>query len=330
MNSPESKDTDNDAQENVRGRHASKPREIPKKGWWDILLRVYEEQGKDNLSVIAAGVAFYWFLAIFPALAAGVSIYGLATDPTQLQQHIDTLRRVMPQQAFEILQDQLTALVQQPRGALNIGLIVGILLSIWSANKGVKAFMTALNVVYEEEETRGIIKVNAFSLLITFCVIFLWLIAISFVIAIPVVISKLSLPGLIEGLFVYLRWPLLGLFLIITLAAAYRYCPDRKAPKWRWVSWGSVLATFIWLLVSILFSAYVSNFNNFSQMYGSMGAVVILLIWFFISSYIFLLGGELNAEIEHQTKKDSTIGHPPKPMGEREAYMADTIGEKRA
>lgn len=323
------RDSQSQKSNNGRGRRASRPGEIPHKGWKDVLLRVKAEQTKDNLSIVSAGVAFYWFLAVFPALAAAVSIYGLAADPAQLQQQIDALSSVMPQQAYQILKDQLTTVVQHSGGALGLGMIFGILLTIWSANKGMKALITALNIVYDEEESRGFIKLNAVSLLFTFCAILLGLIAIALVIAVPALMGFLHLPDTWNAIFTYLRWPLLALFLVFGLSLAYRFCPHRDAAKWRWVSWGSVLATVLWLAGSILFSLYVANFGSYSKTYGSMGAVVILLLWFFLTTYVMLLGAEVNAEMEHQTRKDTTKGRP-EPMGRREAYVADTTGEKRA
>ncbi len=318
----------NEKSEDSRGRRASRPGEIPRKGWGDVLLRVKDEQSDDNLSIIAAGVAFYWFLAIFPALAAAVSIYGLAADPAQLQQQIDTLGTVLPPEAYRIIQAQLTTLVQHSGGALGLGMIFGILLTIWSANKGMKALITALNIVYDEQERRGFIKLNALSLLFTFCAILLGLVAISLVIAVPALIGLVGLSGTFQALLTYLRWPLLGVFLAFGLALAYRFLPDRDAPRWRWVSWGSVTATLLWLGGSALFSLYVSNFGSYGKTYGSMGAVAILLLWFYLTAYVILLGAELNAEMEHQTREDSTVGRP-EPMGRRRAYVADTTGESR-
>lgn len=312
-----------------RGREASRPSDIPRKGWGDILLRVKDEQSRDNLSIVSAGVAFFWFLSVFPALAAAVSIYGLAADPQQLQRQIEGLSGVMPQEAYQILRDQLMTVVQHSGGALGLGVIAGILLTLWSANKGMKALVTALNIVYDEEENRGFIKLNAISLLLTLCAIVLGLVAISLVIAVPALMGSLNLPETIQAVFTYLRWPLLAVFLIIALAVGYRFCPDRASPKWRWVSWGSVVATLLWLLVSILFSLYVANFGSYAKTYGSMGAVIILLMWFYLTAYVILIGGELNAEMEHQTRKDTTTGRP-RPMGSREAYVADTSGERRA
>jgi membrane protein len=315
--------------EGGRGLLASRPGEIPRKGWWDILVRVKAEQSKDNLSITAAGVAFYWFLAVFPALAAAVSLYGLVADPGQLQRQIDSLSTIMPQEAYRILQDQLTAVVQHSGQALSLGMVFGILLTIWSSNKGMNALITALDIVYDEEESRGFIKLNAISLLFTFCAILLGLIAMSLVIAVPALIGFLDLPETVQTVLTLLRWPLLGLFLVFGLALAYRFCPDRDSPKWRWVSWGSVAATMLWLAGSVLFSLYVANFGSYNETYGTMGAVAILLLWFFMTSYVVLLGAELNAEMEHQTRNDSTVGRP-EPMGRRGAYVADTTGETRA
>ncbi|MCK9274860.1 MAG: YihY/virulence factor BrkB family protein [Syntrophales bacterium] len=266
------------------------------------LVSVKDKQSKDNLSIVAAGVAFYWFLAIFPAIAAAVSIFGLVADPQELQRQIESLSGVMPQQAYQILRTQLETIVRHSGGALGLGAIAGILLTLWSANKGMKALITALNIVYNEEESRGFIKLNALSLLMTFCAIALGLIAIISVIAIPAIMSLLNLTSVFDIAFSYLRWPLLGLFLILGLALAYRFCPDRKSAEWNWFSWGSVSATVLWLAASILFSFYVANFGSYSKTYGSMGAVIILLLWFFITSYIVLLGGELNVQKEDRTK----------------------------
>ncbi|MFO7963098.1 MAG: YihY/virulence factor BrkB family protein [Desulfobacterales bacterium] len=293
---------------NKGGKASSSGRE-PRKNWWETLVRVKNEQSEDNLSIVSAGVSFYAFFAVFPAIAAAVSVYGVVADPQQLKQQLDAMSRIMPQQAYAILQDQLSGLVNQPGGALSLGIVFGILLTIWSANKGMKALMTALNIVYNEEETRGFVKQNLISLLLTFCAILLGVTAIGLIVAVPALIDKLNLPQTIQMLFTYLRWPLMALFVVFALAVAYRFCPDRKHPEWQWISWGSVSATVLWLAVSILFSVYVANFGNYSKIYGSMGAVIILLMWFFLTFYAVLLGGELNVQIENRTGGESHQGN---------------------
>ncbi len=310
-----------------RGREAEKPWQIPRRGWRDILLRVKDEQKKDNLSIVAAGVAFYSLLAIFPALAAAVSIYGLVADPAQLQQQLQSLSQILPQQAYQILDRQLTSLVQQPQQALGIGVAVGILLALWSAAKGMKAVITALNITYEEGESRGFFKLNGMALLLTVGGLLFFLVAITTIVAIPILINFLGLPTWIEALVNYLRWPLLAILVIMALAVLYRLGPNRDQPRWQWVSWGAVIATVLWLIVSILFSVYVANFDSYNKTYGSMGAVIILLMWFFLTSYAVLIGAEFNAEMEHQTRKDTTHGEE-QPLGRRGARMADTVGRK--
>ncbi|MBE0596358.1 MAG: YihY/virulence factor BrkB family protein [Desulfuromonadales bacterium] len=315
------------AMEEDRGRRARKPREIPKKGWRDILVRVSQEQKKDNLSIVAAGVAFYALLAIFPALAALISIYGLVADPAQLEQQLQSLGQVLPPNAYEVIGQQLHAIVTSSGGALGLGVIAGILLSLWSAAKGMKAMITALNITYEEKERRGFVKLNGVALLLTLGAIVFVLFSLGLIVVLPALLDRLPLPELLQGVLSFARWPLLGLLVIAALALLYRYAPSRDQPQWKWVSWGAVAATGLWLVLSALFSFYVSNFGNYNETYGSVGAVVILLLWFFLTAYMVLLGAEMNAEMEHQTRHDTTRGEPRR-MGERDARMADTVARK--
>lgn len=308
-----------------RGRKATTPGDIPKPGWGEILKRVQREQGKDNISMIAAGVAFYMLFAVFPGLAAAVSIYALIADPGQLQNQFQNLSGMMPDQARNILQQQLSRVVSQAGGALTVGVIGGVLLALWSSTKGMNALITALNIAYDEQETRGFIKLTATAFLLTLGTIVGGLLAIALVVVVPVIFEAVGLGGVMETLINWLRWPLLALAFVLALAVLYRYAPDRSRPRWQWVSAGAVAATVLWLLGSIAFSIYVRNFGSYNETYGSLGAVVILLMWFWLSSYVVLLGAELNAEMERQTRRDTTDGGT-EPMGERGAYAADTVG----
>lgn len=310
------------------GRHADRPGAIPKQGWGDILVRVKNEISADNLSMIAAGVAFYGLLAIFPALAALISIYGLIADPTQVQQQISGLDQMLPAEARNILNEQLQAIASQPQTALSVGVGISILFALWSAAKGVTSLMTALNIVYDEQETRSFFKFNGLALLLTLGAILTSVIAIALIVALPALLGNLGLGDLTRTLLDWLRWPLLIVFFMAALAVLYRYGPDRRKPQWRWVSWGAGLATLLWIIGSALFSYYVANFGSYNETYGSVGAVVILLMWFYLSAFIILIGAELNAEMEHQTAQDSTAG-PDRPLGQRGARMADTLGEFR-
>lgn len=311
----------------ARGREADTPGQIPKAGWRDVLLRTKREVSDDYMGLVAAGVAFFGLLAIFPALAALVSIYGLVADPAQVEQQMSGVLGMLPPQAAEILQNQMRSVASQPSTGLGWGVALGLLFTLWSAAKGVKALMQGLNIAYDEEESRGFFKLNGMALLLTVGAIVFGALALGLIAILPPVLSALGLPGWAETVISLLRWPLLAAAVVGMLAVLYRFGPDREEPKWRWVNWGSGVATVLWLVGSILFSVYVSNFGNYSETYGSLGAVVVLMMWFYLTSFVVLLGAELNAEMEHQTRRDTTEGRP-EAMGERGAHVADTLGRK--
>lgn len=311
----------------ARGRTATTPKDIPAKGWKDILWRVWDEQSKDNISMIAAGVAYYAILALFPAIAAAVSIYGLVADPTAIEGQFDTLAGFLPGEALNILKQQAHTVASQPRGGLSIGVAIGLLFTLWSASRGVNAVIGALNIAYEEEEKRSFIKLALMSVLLTLGGILFLIVTLAVVVVVPTILNLIPL-GPLAWVVSLVRWPILAVAILFALAVLYRYAPSRAEPKWRWVTWGSVAAGAIWLLGSIGFSIYVANFGNYNEAYGSVGAVVVLLLWLNLTAYAILLGAELNAEMEHQTAEDSTDA-PEKPMGQRNARMADTIGEKK-
>jgi membrane protein len=324
------KGTDRDqalARNDGRGRDAVHPRELTASGWRDVLWRVKEETDKDNISMIAAGVAFYLMLAIFPMLAATVSIYGLVANPADVQRNFESVAGVIPEEARSIMVDQLTAVTSASGGKLGFGVALSIALTLWSASRGVTAMITALNIAYDEKETRSFIKLNAIALALTVALIVFMIVVLAVVVALPIVIGYLNLGQTVEWVIRLARWPILAAAIIAALAVLYRYAPDRDAPRWSWVSWGAVVATAIWLLGSVAFSIYVSNFADYNKTYGTMGAVIILLLWFNLSSYAVLLGAELNAEMEHQTARDTTKGLE-RPLGQRRAYVADTVGHK--
>ena len=316
------------SENNRRGRQAESPSKIPYQGWRDILLRVKEKLGRDHLSIIAAGVAFYAMLAIFPGLTALVSLYGLVSDPFQVQEQLATISRLIPPEAYRIIENQLRTLAQQPGGSLSLGFFGGLLLTLWSANQGVKALIEALNIVYQESEARGIIKLNLFSLLFTFLTVLFVVVTLFAIVITPAILEFLPIPVSTKTLYNLLQWPFLAMLISLLLDFTYCYFPSRHRAKWRWVTYGSFFAGIFWMLASALFSFYVTNFSNYNKMYGSVGAVIVLMMWFYISSFIILLGGELNSEMELQTAKDSTRGEA-RPMGERGAYVADHLGEAK-
>ena len=310
----------------ARGRDAQRPTEIPTRGWRDIALRVKNQIAEDRLSIISAGVAFYGLLASLPALGALISIYGLLFDPRQVMEQISAMRGFMPGEAVDLLVQQLTELASADSKALGLGVAGGVILALWSASAGVRTMMEALNVAYNETEKRGFFKRVALSLALTLAVVLIGLVAVAAVVLLPAVLDLLGLDSVLESIVYGARWPIVAVVFWFGLLVMYRYGPSRDHPKWAWVSVGGIVVTVMWLAGSVLFSWYVENFGNYNKTYGSMGAVVILLMWLLISAYMVLIGAEINAETERQTKEDTTVDEP-KPMGQRGAYAADTVGE---
>jgi membrane protein len=309
-----------------RGRRASTPLEIPSKGWKDILWRVYGQLQEDRLFAVAAGVVFYMLLALFPAITALVSVYGLFTDPSLINQHLSMLQNVVPQTVIEIIRAQVTRLAQTSHNALSLGFLFGIALALWSANAGMKAVLDALNVVYDEREKRSFLRLTLVSFAFTLGGLVFVILALAAIVVFPLTLHWLGLESRTSELMSWLRWPALLVTVLVGLGVLYRFGPSRNRARWRWLSVGSVIATFGWLLGSALFSWYLSNFANYGATYGSLGAAIGLMMWLWVSIIVILLGGELNAEIEHQTMVDSTV-RPEKPLGGRGAVMADTVGE---
>lgn len=311
-----------------RGRQAERPRDIPATGWKDVFARVRTEMAEDNLSIVAAGVAFFGLLAIIPALAAAVSIFGLFVSPEEFQQQFASVAVVLPDQARDVLTGQMERISGSADTALGWAAAGSLLLTLASAMKGAKALISAVGIAYDQPEDRGFLQLNVLAFAFTFGAVLFVIVSLTLIAALPAVIDLLPLPEALRTALQALRWPVLALLLMVGLALLYRFAPARRYAKWRWISWGAVLATVIWLAVSALFSFYVSNFGNYNETYGSLGAVAILLLWFYLSAYSVLLGAEFNAETEHQTARDSTTG-PVKPLGERGAYVADTLGRAR-
>jgi membrane protein len=316
---------DQAAHERGRGRHASTPSEIPARGWKDILFRIYGKIGEDRVMLVAAGVTFYALLAIFPAIAALVALYGLFANPSHIATQLDTLSGVLPSGALDVLRDQLNRVAAQGSGKLGIAFMVGLAVSLWSANAGMKSIFDALNLVYDEDEKRGFIKLNLASLCFTVAAIVFVLLAIGAIVALPAVFSSAGTSGVTALIGKIARWPILFVIIGVALAFVYRYGPSRSTPQWRWITWGTAFAAIGWVVVSILFSLYTANFADYNKTYGSLGAVIGFMIWIWLSTTVILMGAEIDAETEHQTVRDTTTGRP-KPLGQRGATMADTVG----
>lgn len=312
----------------AHGRHADRPSEIPKQGWIDILKRMRDNIGKYELSVVSAGVAFNEFFALFPALAAGISLYGLIADPATVERQMAVLGGFLPGDVQRLVGEQLHSLASSSEGSLGLSLVIALVVALWGATRGIKGMMSGLNIVYGEDEKRGFVKYNSVALGLTFAAIVFGMVALALVAALPPLLDLLPAGDTVKSLLSALRWPLLAIFMLIGLAVTYRYGPSRDAPRWRWVSWGAVLAAVLWLLGSGLFSLYAARFGNFNETYGSMAAVAVTLLWFQLTSFVVLLGALLDAEMEHQTARDTTKG-PEKPMGQRGAKVADSVAAGR-
>jgi membrane protein len=308
-----------------RGRSAETPSQIPARGWKDILLRVYQGISDNRILLVAAGVTFYSLLAIFPGIAALISIYGLFADPATVAGHLDTVASVAPGGAVDVLREQMTRLASQGGTTLGISFVVSLAISLWTANSGVKAIFDALNIVYGEDEKRGFLELNAITLSVTLGIVAFILLTLAAIVAVPVALAYIPLPGVTALVVKVGRWPILFVLVTTALAVLYKYGPSRTEPRWRWITWGSVSAAIVWLAASVLFSWYVASFGSYNKTYGSLGAVIGFMTWIWISIIVVLVGAKLNAEMEHQTVRESTTGQP-KPIGRRGARMADTVG----
>jgi membrane protein len=309
-----------------RGRTADTPTEIPPKGWLAIAKRTAKEVKTDQVPLLSAGVAFYALLALFPAIIAGVSIYGLVADPAMVRDQIANLTKLLSPETADLVGKQLVQVTSGANGALGLATLVGILTALWSASSGMKALITGVNLAYDETETRKFVKLRGLALLLTLGAMVLVGVALATIVGYPPIAD--TLPTALRWLVAIVRFVILGGLLVVGLAVLYRYAPDRDQPKWSWVSWGSGIAALLWVLATIGFSLYATFFGNYNKTYGALAGVIILMFWLYLSALVVLVGAELNTEMELQTAKDTTAG-PTKPMGDRDAHAADHVAEAR-
>lgn len=312
------------ARERALGRHADRPGEIPLRGWKSVLKRVWNEAIGDQIPMVAASCGFYALLALFPAISVLISLYGLAFDPIAVKGQLEAVRDVLPATTYELIANRVHDLVTAEPAKLSWGLAISFLVALWSATAGTKAMLTALNVAYEEKEKRSFLVFNLVAILFTLGGLLGTTLALAIIVGVPAV---LNLTWLGPGASLAIRlisFVLLLAFAMLALAVLYRFGPSRHEARWRWVTPGSALAAVLWLAASLLFSFYAGNFAAYDAYYGSLGAVVVALMWFWLSAFAVLMGAELNAELELQTRKDTTTGLT-KPMGERGAFVADHV-----
>ena len=306
------------------GRDALHPMDIPPRGWWQVLRRVWTEALSDRLSIMAAGCAFYALLALFPAISVLISLYGLILDPMSLEHQLEGARGVLPAAAYDLVAQRVHALAEKGATTLSWGVAFGVVLALWSAAAGTKALIIALNGAYEEHEKRPFLRYHFTALLFTLCGVLGVGVALSVIVGLPALLQLGWLGPWAQLGASVVSYLLLLAFVTLGLSLLYRFAPSRREAHWRWVTPGSAMAALLWLLASFLFSFYVGNFASYDTMYGSLGAVVVMLFWFYLSAFVVMLGAELNAELELQTKRDTTAG-PERPMGERGAFVADHV-----
>lgn len=311
-----------------RGRSAETPTEIPALGWKDIAFRVKDEVAGDRVGLIAAGVAFYGLLALFPAITALIAISGLLVEPSQVVDQLESLSGLLPQEVIAIVTAQATEVAGSREGGLGLAAVFGVGIALYSASKGMASLIEGINVAYDEEEKRGFIWLKLVTLALTLFLMMGLLLALMATLGMPAVLAILDFGTFFEAAMTGVLWVGLFFLTVLGLSVLYRYAPSRNEPNWKWVSPGAVIACLIWVIASAGFAFYVGNFGSYNESFGTLAGAIVLLMWFWISAFIILLGAELNAEIEAQTRIDTTVG-PDEPMGQRNAVKADTLGEAR-
>ena len=288
-----------------------------------MVKRGWREASDDQVPLLGAGVAFFGFLSLFPTLAAFTLIYGLVADPATISAQTQSLTASLPPEAAALLVGQLDQLASAPQQSLGWGLVLAIVLALWSASGGVGNLITAINTAYDEDKKRGFVKEKLLALGVTVGAVIFMALVVALVAGVPVVLGFLDVRGPLRWVVEVVRWVLLAGLVIVALAVLYRLAPDRDAPKFRWVSTGAVVGTVLWLVASAAFTLYVTLFGNYAKTYGALAGVVLLMLWLWLTSYAILLGAEINAESEEQTVKDTTSG-PEQPLGSRGAVKADS------
>lgn len=308
--------------ERFPGARAQRPTGIPWDGWKQVARRAWEEIKLDQVPLLAAGVAFWAFISLFPAMVAAVTVYGLVADPATVTRQAEAVTDALPQDAASLIVNQMQALSSQSEDALNFSLLISVVLALWTSSAAVSNVMSAINTAYDEEETRSFFRRKGAALLLSLGAVAFVVISVGLIAVAPVLLDTFVPEGATRALLQVGRWVGLVFAVMAGMAVLYTLAPDRENPRLAWVSVGSVVATVVWLLASLGFSLYVDNFGRYSQTYGALAGVAILMLWLWITALIVLVGAEINAEAEQQTIRDTTVGEP-QPMGERDAVKAD-------
>jgi membrane protein len=294
----------------AKDTRGAKPMIIALLGWKDIVLRIYQSISKHRVVLVAAGISFYSILALFPAIAALVALYGLFADPATIASHLDKISGFVPEEATDVVRDQLNRLTAQGSSTLGVAFIVGLAVSLWSANAGMKSLFDGLNIVYGEEEKRGLIKLNLSSLAFTTAMILFVLLSLVAVVVVPFIVNFFGLADFTNFIMRIARWPILLIVVAFALTVLYHFGPSQRKVQWRWITWGSAFAAIVWLAASILFSWYVANFGSYNKTYGSLGAIIGFMIWIWLSTIVILMGAEIEVEMQPRKNRVTTAGRP--------------------
>ncbi len=315
-------DTKRSGDERPPGSDAEAPTQIPAGGWLQVTKRSFKEIGNDNLTLIAGGIAYGWFLSLFPMLIAAVSIYGLVVDPAQVQRQVSNVASGLPPGARDIVTNQLQSITSSSGGGATLTFLISVAVALWSASGGMAGLVQAVNIAYDEKDERNFLVKRGLALLLTLGFLIFIAVAVALVAVFPLVLNQLGAGVLVSILAQVVRWLVLVLVMVVSLALLFRVAPNRDAPQLKWLSLGAIVATVIWVIASVAFSFYVANFSSYTETYGALAGVVVLLLWFWLTALVILLGAEINSESEAQTAQDSTTGEP-KPLGDRDAVKAD-------
>lgn len=296
-------------------------------GWWRVVRRTASTMGQENLSLIAAGCAFYALLALAPALGALTALYGLFADPADITRHLEALQEIAPPAAYDIVQEQASALSRTGRRALGIGSLAALLFAVWTARLGVRALMTGVVVAYREPSDRGFLKETAITYLLTLSLVILGAVTLGAIVGVPAILALVPFGDTVSIAASVLRWPLGLIAVLLGLGTIYRYAPDRRSAKTSWLTPGAIVAVLLWLGGSIAFTVYLARFANYNETYGTLGAVAALLMWLWLTAMATLIGAVFNAECELETAEDTTTGGP-RPIGERGAHVADHVADE--
>ncbi|GAA4220778.1 membrane protein [Sagittula marina] len=303
---------------------AKRPTRLGFSGWKSVAFRVKDAIDRDHVGLVAAGVAFYGLLAIFPAIAAVMAIGGLFIAPDEVAAQLDQVAALLPQRAAEIITEQAASVAGTESGGLGLTALIGIGLALWSASRGVSTLVEGLNIVYEETDGRGFIKGKLVTLALTAMLVIGLVAGLGAVLVLPSLLAIFPLGAGTEAVVGLIRWALLFAMTVLGAAVLYRFCPDRRSPRWSWTLPGAVLASVLWVIGSALFALYAANFGSYQETFGSLAGAVVMLFWLWISAWVILLGAELNAELEAQVRPDTTTGQP-RPVGKRNAVKADQV-----